>query len=117
MIVLTDHCLPGKTIKLLRSQGYRIITLKELNKTSVSDREVLQITREQDAILITCDLDFANILVYPPEHYQGIIVLRMNSRTEDKINLLLMKYLVSTEPDSLRKKLIIIDSGGVRIRF
>jgi len=61
MKFLSDQCLLGKTLKLLRKEGHTVVTLKELGKQSAPDEEVIKIARSIDAILITNDLDFGNI--------------------------------------------------------
>ena len=44
--------------------GFSIITLKELGKSSASNSEVLYLAKTKEALLLTCDLDFSNILIY-----------------------------------------------------
>jgi predicted nuclease of predicted toxin-antitoxin system len=43
MKLLADHCVFGKTIRLLREQGHEVLTLKELNHASSPDEIVLQL--------------------------------------------------------------------------
>ncbi len=65
---------------------------------------------------MTLDLDFADIRVYPPEEFSGLIVLRL--RRQDKIHVLkvvtrLMEMSFRESPD---KHLWIVEEERVRIR-
>lgn len=85
MSVLVDHCVPGKFKTLLESWDCTASLLKEHIKSDSSDADVLALAQHLDAVLLTVDMDFANILNYPPQNYQGIIVKRY--QIEDEIVL------------------------------
>jgi hypothetical protein len=53
MKFLADHCVYGKTVKLLRAQGHEVITLKELGQADAEDVQVLALAQSLDAVLIT----------------------------------------------------------------
>jgi len=73
MKFLADHCVYGKTIRLLREQGHDVLILKELGKETSLDEIVLELAQKESAVLITCDREFGSILLYPPERYNGIV--------------------------------------------
>jgi predicted nuclease of predicted toxin-antitoxin system len=116
MNLLADHCVWGKTIRLLRQSGQAVTTLKELGKEAASDDEVLAIARELDAVLITNDLDFGNVQLYPPSSHEGIIVLRLDYRTAFRVHQVLVDFLGRTNREEIRGALVIINPGGYRIR-
>jgi len=116
MKFLADQCVFGKTIRTLRENGFEVVTLRDLDKASASNAEVLAIASEQDLILISNDLDFANILIHPPGTHQGLIVLRVNQQTEDLVHQNLVEYLATVNRESLRRALTVIDHRGWRIR-
>ena len=41
------------------------------------DAIVIDVCRHEQRVLVTLDLDFANILAYPPAQFTGIVVLRL----------------------------------------
>ena len=116
MKLLADHCVWGKTIRLLRQSEHAVTTLKELGKEAASDDEVLEIAKELDAVLVTNDLDFGNIQLYPPSSHEGIIVLRLNHRTELQVHQNLLDFLRQTNREEIRGALVIINPRGCRIR-
>ncbi len=116
MKILLDNCIPGKTGKLLQEAGFSIITLKELGKSSASNSEVLYLARTNEALLLTCDLDFSNILIYPPGSHCGIIVLKISAATERPVYSVLLKALEELDPSLLSRSLVIVDKNKYRLR-
>jgi hypothetical protein len=45
MRVLVDHCVYGKTVRLLRAHGCEVVTLHELGQADASDGEVLALAQ------------------------------------------------------------------------
>lgn len=41
------------------------------------DERVINVCRDEGRALVTLDLDFSNILAYPPANFTGIVVLRL----------------------------------------
>lgn len=115
MKFLLDQCVMGKTKMLLKERGFSIITLKELGKSSVSNSEVVHIAKTHKAILLTHDIDFSDIRLYPPETHNGIIILKTSPQTEDKVHSLLLKALEEVKPSVLSQSLIIIDRNKYRL--
>ena len=67
-------------------------------------------------MLLTQDVDFADIRMYPPRQYPGIVVFRLASQTRDdllEIGALLIETLVSSSPN---RQLWIVEGSRVRIR-
>jgi predicted nuclease of predicted toxin-antitoxin system len=67
-------------------------------------------------ILVTLDLDFANLLNYPPKAHPGIIVLRLQVQNTPAIVSALRRFLQQAELDELKGCLTIVDEFRYRIR-
>jgi len=77
---------------------------------------VVTTSRSEDRVLVTLDLDFADIRSYPPGEHSGIIVLRLKS--QDKATVLsyvrrLTRALANRKPDG---ELWIVDGNRIRFR-
>ena len=111
-----DENLPVEVSDLLVGAGYDAVTVWDQQLHGATDAEIATVCQEEDRILITLDLDFANIQVYPPQELPGLIVLRL--RRQDKLHVLdVMNHLIpvlSTEP--LRHLLWIVDETHIRVR-
>ena len=119
MKLLIDECVLGSTAKLLRKDGLSIITLQELGKTSVTNGAVINIAKEEKAIIVTNDLDFGNLTLYPLGSHRGIIVLRPRLDTPqaiDDVHKILLRLLKELKPAEIEKSLIIVDRNKYRLK-
>lgn len=119
MKFLIDECTLGKTVKLLKEAGFSTITLQELGKTSVTNGTVINIAKKLKAIIVTNDLDFGNLILYPLGSHSGIIVLRPRLDTAEAINDIhnvLMRLLKEARPSEIEKSLVIVDRNKYRIK-
>ncbi len=111
-----DENLPVEVAELLRRLGHDATTILEQHLGGSADPKVASVCQQERRILVTLDLDFADIRVYPPEEFSGLIVLRL--RRQDKIHVLkvvtrLMEMSFRESPD---KHLWIVEEERVRIR-
>lgn len=116
MSVLLDHCVPRKYFRLLQSWGYAVTLLSEHVSPDAADIDVITLAQTLDAILLTVDLDFANVLTYPPGDYAGIVVMRYEASNEDLLSATLQQALADLYRDPLRGVLVIIEPTRYRMR-
>ena len=65
--------------------------------------------------MITVDLDFAQILDYPPEDHAGLIVLRHPRPTLGGMRSLVRQVALAVEQESPVGRLWIVEPGRIRI--
>ena len=73
-----DENLGNRGAELLRSAGHRVATVYEQHLNGASDPIVASVCAEEGRCLITMDRDFTSPLLFPPENYAGIVVLRLS---------------------------------------
>jgi predicted nuclease of predicted toxin-antitoxin system len=112
-MILLDHCVPRRYLRLLREWGYDTALITEHIPADAPDADVLMLASVLDAVLLTVDLDFANILDYPPSDYGGIVVLRYRIEDEAELDTTLKSAL---EDLDLRGVLVIVSPGRYRVR-
>ncbi|MDX2078873.1 MAG: DUF5615 family PIN-like protein [bacterium] len=99
----------------MRDWGYQADVSTSYIPENAPDGAVIALAIQLDAVLLTTDLDFSNIIDYPPKDYQGIILLR--DEIEDVIaDGTLKTVLTDLYRDKLRHTLIVISRGRYRIR-
>ncbi|HET90028.1 MAG TPA: hypothetical protein ENN99_04695 [Chloroflexi bacterium] len=111
-----DENLPVEVADLLRQVGYDAATVLEQHLEGWSDSDIASMCQEEGRVLITLDLDFADIRAYPPAQFPGLIVLRLHK--QDKFYVLeaieRLIPLLSSEP--LERLLWIVEEMRLRIR-
>jgi len=116
---LADQCVPATVTTSLCNAGYEVWCLRDCLPIESPDSIVIAKAQELEAILISLNGDFANILDYPPADYQGIIALRIRNHPEvlPQIVSRLKNYL-SNKPDRehYKGKLFLVEAHRIRIR-
>jgi predicted nuclease of predicted toxin-antitoxin system len=80
---------------------------------------VIAKAQELDAVLISLDNDFADIVAYPPAKFKGIIAIQMRNHPEATRALLsgMLRYLsLHPENDHYQGMLVVVEPGRTRIR-
>jgi predicted nuclease of predicted toxin-antitoxin system len=116
MSILVDQCVPRKFRRLLREWGYKASLVQEHIKPESPDSAVIALAQKLDSVLLTVDMDFANLLDYPPQNYQGIIVMRYRNADEEDVINILKQALQALYRDHLRGALVIVTASHYRVR-
>ena len=98
-----DENLPAEAAEILRSIGFAADTVADENLSGAKYEAVATSSRSEGRILLTLDLDFANIRAYPPGELTGIIVLRV--KRQDKATVLAYVRRLATALSSYVRRL------------
>lgn len=112
--LLADECVYKVTIDFLCSLGCDVVTVQELGLAGASDDVVIDKALALGRVLLTRDMDFGNILLYPPAQYLGIVVLKMSPTTVDDVHQVLKQAL--DQAQDVRGALLVVDKSKFRIR-
>jgi predicted nuclease of predicted toxin-antitoxin system len=116
MKILLDNCVPRRYSKLLQGWGHQAELLSTHISPASPDPDVIKLATTLDAVLLTVDLDFSNIIDYPPKDFEGIIVMRYAIVDEAKLDTSLKTMLSDLSRDDLRGTLVIVTPQRYRIR-
>lgn len=111
-----DENMPGEAIELLRGDGHDVRTVLDELLGGSADPRILQACRDDDRMLVTLDLDFADLQLYAPSSHPGIWVLRGRSQSIETTMELLLGALSLLRSESPRHRLWIVEHGRIRIR-
>lgn len=116
---LADHCVSNSVVRTLRDAGHEVLRLREVLPVESPDRVVVAKAQEIDAILLSMNGDFADIVTYPPKDYKGIVSLQMRNHAEVLERLLarLTEYLRDQPAiEHYRAKLLVVEVNRIRVR-
>ena len=77
MKLVADECIESTIINTLRQQGHSVLYITEL-KPGATDSEVLKLALQENAILVTADKDFGEIVFRQRKASSGVILLRLH---------------------------------------
>src|SRR5688500_1213342 len=88
-----DENLPIEFATILIEAGYDALTIVDENLQGEIDPYVIDVCVQEERVLITLDLDFADIRAYPPHRFPGIIVFRLKSQDKPRLVGVLRRIL------------------------
>ena len=77
-----DQCVPKSIIQILRDTEHEVFVLGDYIPIESPDIIVIAKAQELNAILVSLNGDFADIVTYPPSSYQGIISIQLRNHPE-----------------------------------
>ncbi len=113
---LCDENIFPSTKHILEILGNDVVDIKDTEFVGCSDKVVSKIARKENRIIITMDLDFANIYKFPPSIHPGIIVIRVRPAVPERVDKVMNLFLRKFAPNNMKNFLVILDEKGFRIR-
>jgi predicted nuclease of predicted toxin-antitoxin system len=111
-----DENLPAEAADLLANAGHDAATVIDQHMVGQPDASVASVCRHEGRVVVTLDLDFADIRAYPPTDHAGIVVFRLTLLDKFHVLSVLERLLPVFEREPLAGKLWIVDETSVRIR-
>jgi predicted nuclease of predicted toxin-antitoxin system len=78
--VKLDEDLGERGRRRFADAGHDVSTVADQGLAGAVDRRLIEVCQAERRLLVTLDLDFSNPLVFPPDQYAGIAVLRLPKR-------------------------------------
>jgi predicted nuclease of predicted toxin-antitoxin system len=114
---LIDEDMPRSLSRVLSDEGFSATDVRDVGLRGAHDETVFNFAQEEQAVFITGDTGFGNILHYPLGSHMGIVVVHFpNEVPTHNIIKQVRDVLMPLSADDLRGNLFIIEPGRVRIR-
>ncbi len=112
-----DENLPLSLIDIFTEFGFEVEHAKTSGLRGATDKEIAKYALKHKAILVTKDLEFGSLLLYPPGSHYGLIVIRVpfNFKT-DQIKRVVKNFISRTDADDLINTITIVEVGKYRSR-
>ncbi|MFB6158275.1 MAG: DUF5615 family PIN-like protein [Candidatus Nanohalobium sp.] len=117
MDFLIDENLPNSLSEELRDHGFEAENIRELDRKGDPDSEVFNVALENDAVLITRDLEFGSPEHYDTGKYEGLLIVRLGVSL--KAEKLVSKTVDAIEEigfEDLKSSITVLESGRYRTR-
>jgi predicted nuclease of predicted toxin-antitoxin system len=111
-----DENLPQEFASALRSAGHDALTVLDQGLVGAADQEIARRCRDEERVLMSLDLDFSDMRIYPPGQYAGIIVFRVRHQDKNFLMNILGKIIPIIEREPLLNSLWIVEENKIRIR-
>jgi predicted nuclease of predicted toxin-antitoxin system len=111
-----DGNLPREACALLAGAGHDARRVHDERLVGHPDSTILDICLNEHRVLVTLDLDFADVRQYPPSTHRGIWVLRPEAQSIEKTPSVLRGALALVGVERIANRLWVAETGRVRIR-
>jgi predicted nuclease of predicted toxin-antitoxin system len=111
-----DENFGTRCLDLFVAAGHDACTVRTQQLQGTTDEQLFSVCLAEGRALVTLDLDFTNLLRFPPNQSAGLAVLRLPARP----SLALLRQTVQTLLDGLGRepitgKLWIVEPGRIRV--
>ncbi len=114
-----DQCVPQSVTESLRNARHAVDLLHNHLPINAKDHDVIACAQSLEAVLVTLNGDFANMINYPPAKFGGIIALQVKNHPES-LPAIVMRLLTSLgeQPDRehYAGKLLLVEAHRIRIK-
>ncbi len=111
-----DENLGSRTAGIIAESGHDVATVAQEKLSGTSDERLLEICSAESRCLITLDLDFSDVLRFPPRNTPGIAVLRLpRAASLPLLTGLVQSLLAALHSETITGRLWVVEGGRVRI--
>lgn len=114
MNLLADECVDLEIIERLRQEGYEVLYIAEMNP-GVADEHILDLANERNALLVTADKDFGELVFRLGRIHAGVVLLRLAGLSSEK-KADIVAIVFRSHATQMLQAFSVISPGIVRIR-
>ena len=117
MRFLADMGVSPKTVAFLRDLGHDAVHLHALGLDRLPDSAILELARTENRILLTHDLDFAELIAAGGETVPSVIVFRLRRMQPESVNHHLQGLITQHQESLERGAIVSVVEGQARVRL
>jgi len=111
-----DENMPADLATHLRDAGHEVADVVEEGLAGEDDPPVLAAATAEGRILLTFDLDFADVRHYAPGTHAGIVVFRLHDQRWKTLQGPVTRLVAGGKLEDLERGLAIVDETRVRFK-
>jgi predicted nuclease of predicted toxin-antitoxin system len=111
-----DENFGTRTQNVFRLEGFDVKTVGEEGLHGITDSELFEVCRKERRCLVTFDLDFSNVLRFPPKRSYGIAIIRLPvSPSLSLLEDIIGRFLRAAKEKPIGRELWIVELDRIRI--
>ena len=111
-----DENLSRKLREPLRELGFDATTAVEEGLQGRPDTEVGEVASREGRMILTLDLEFADLRKYPPGGHPGVILFRPGSMGPRFVNRFVLEFVRENDVHKLERCVVVVEATRIRIR-
>ncbi len=114
MNFLADESLDGPIVEGIRQAGHRVLCVAEM-APSLPDERVLDLANREEAVLLTADRDFGELVFRMRQVTAGVVLVRLAGLSPEE-KALIVRRAVAAHHEQLTGAFSVVLPTSVRIR-
>ena len=111
-----DENFGARTQQVFTEFGHDVHTVREEDLQGAADQKIYGVCQTEQRCLVTLDLDFTDVVRFPPEQTGGIVVVRVpRNPSLTLLEQLVRQFLQTLTQMSVKEQLWIVEVGRIRI--
>ena len=96
--------------------GHEVHTVRQETLQGAPDAQLYELCQVEQRCLVTLDLDFANVIRFPPDQTGGIVVIRTaRNHSLPVLEQLVRQFLEAIDRLDVENRLWIVEMGRIRV--
>ncbi|MCG3139681.1 MAG: hypothetical protein HDKAJFGB_00575 [Anaerolineae bacterium] len=117
MKFLANMGISPLTVAFLREQGHQAVHLHEQGLDRLPDHDILEMARTENAVVLTSDLDFGDLLAASGAELPSVIIFRLDPpMTAAKVNAKMITILSEHVNDLAQGVILSVGEKSIRVR-
>ncbi len=116
MRFLADVGVSLTTVKALRQEGHDAVHLREQGLQRLPDEEILGKARQENRIILTFDLDFADLLALGMAQSPSVMIFRLSNETPASVIPRMLSVIQERRKELEEGAIIMIEDSRYRLR-
>lgn len=116
MRILADMGVSASTVEALRNGGHDAVHLRDLGLQRLPDEQILQLAAEQSRLIVTFDVDFAELVALGGNVLPSVVLFRLRNHIPGRVSKILLTILGDCEEALNAGAFISVAEGGYRVR-
>ncbi len=109
-----DENLSKAAAEIFRQAGHNTESVISQGMAGSPDKKVVSVCQSEKRCMVTLDLDFANPLLFPPNHIMGLRFFAFSRPSYSDLLILCRTLLVALGEKDIQGKLWIIQKNRIR---
>ncbi len=114
MSFLVDMPVSPDVARWLNEKGYDAVHASQISLSKAKDKEIIEVAKKQNRIIITVDLDFPQILALSGARSPGIILFRGGNYSESEMLSLIARVVEKFSESELADSISVVDKTKIR---
>lgn len=116
MRFLADVGVSLSTVRALRQEGHDAVHLREQGLQRLPDEKILEKARQEGRIILTFDLDFADLLALGLASTPSVVIFRLHDETPASVIPKMMSVIRERQHELEEGAIIMIENSRYRLR-